>query len=531
MADMRPGSEQVPTPERLQGTAGGRLKAAIAGAVVVGIVAFGLVSGGAFGGGGERSASAAASAQADASAGTSNGGDSALGQASGPPSTSAAPEAPSGPTPSPFPYVAVDPTSPGLIAVVSDDGQLSTMDDGGGSRSVYLTPGVTFGFPAWSPDGSRIAITGQSADGTAIYVYAVGRRSQPTVIYRSADKPPFYLYWSPDGQSVTFLATEGNSIALRVAPADGSAPLDGSGLGSVLRIGAPLYFDWVDAKRLLLHIGLGADSFVGEMQPGSPVAPQPLPGTGTFRSASASDDGRYLAYVRSDSDLTGTLVIAARDGSAKHEIPVFGPTAFTFDPTGDRLAAIAAPQTPSQDPGVPLGPLKLIDARTGATKTLIDSAVVASFWSPDGKTIAAILPPRPGDDNVLADAGPGSGISLADATAPRPTGLLAMALAPQPTMGQAAAQAPGVAARLEFVDVATGKIRFERVIHLADHFVNELLPYFDQYALSHSLWSPDSRSILLPLVSAAGRDQLSVVGADGWDARAIADGDSGFWSP
>ncbi len=65
---------------------------------------------------------------------------------------------------------------------------------------------------------------------------------------------------------------------------------------------------------------------------------------------------------------------------------------------------------------------------------------------------------------------------------------------------------------------------------MADHFVNELLPYFDQYALSHSLWSPDSRAILLPLVSAAGRDQLVVVPADGSDARAIADGDSGFWS-
>ncbi len=424
----------------------------------------------------------------------------------------------------------VDPTSPGLIAVVSDDGRLSTMDDGGGSRAEYLMPGVVLGFPAWSPDGTRIAVTGQSAEGTGIYVFAIGRRYQPSTIYFSSDKPPFYLYWTPDGQSVTFLATEGGSIALRVAPADGSAPLDGSADGSILQVGAPLYFDWVDAKRLLVHVGLGAQAFAGEVGPDGVPVQQALPGTGTFRSPSVSHDGRYLAYVRSDSDLSGTLVIAARNGSAKHELPVFGPTAFTFDPKGDRLAAIAAPKTPAQDPGVPIGPLKLIDARTGATRTLIDSAVVASFWSPDGKTIAAILPPRPGDDNVLADAGPGSGLNLAEATAPRPTGLLAMAMAPQPTFGPAAAPAPGVAARLEFVDVKTGKIRFERVIHLADHFVNELLPYFDQYALSHSLWSPDSRSILLPLVSAAGRDQLTVVPADSSDIRAIADGDSGFWS-
>ncbi len=395
MADLRPEPE-VPTPEKLQGAAGGRVKAAIAGVAVVGIVVFGLVSGGAFGGGGERSASAAsAAADASAAASASDSGPDAA-------SASGAPDAT--PEPTPYPYVAVDPTSPGLIAVVTDDGRLSTMDDGGGSRAEFLMPGVVLGFPAWSPDGTRIAVTGQSAEGTGIYVFAIGRRYQPSTIYLSSDKPPFYLYWTPDGQSVTFLATEGGSIALRVAPADGSAPLDGSAADSVIQVGAPLYFDWVDSKRLLVHVGLGAQAFAGEVGPDGVPVQQALPGTGIFRSASASDDGRYVAYVRSESDLAGTLVIAARDGSTKREIPVFGPTAFTFDPKGDRLATIAAPKTPAQDPGVPLGPLKLIDARTGASRTLIESPVIASFWSPDGKTIAAILPPRPGDDNVLAGA-------------------------------------------------------------------------------------------------------------------------------
>ena len=37
-------------------------------------------------------------------------------------------------------------------------------------------------------------------------------------------------------------------------------------------------------------------------------------------------------------------------------------------------------------------------------------------------------------------------------------------------------------------------------IKLADLFVNQVLPYFDQYALSHRFWSPDSRSLVLPIV-------------------------------
>jgi hypothetical protein len=57
------------------------------------------------------------------------------------------------------------------------------------------------------------------------------------------------------------------------------------------------------------------------------------------------------------------------------------------------------------------------------------------------------------------------------------------------------------------------------------------LPYFDQYALSHRLWSPDSASILLPLVDTNGRTQLVAVPADDTDGRPIADGVSGFWSP
>ena len=61
-------------------------------------------------------------------------------------------------------------------------------------------------------------------------------------------------------------------------------------------------------------------------------------------------------------------------------------------------------------------------------------------------------------------------------------------------------------------------------------FVNELLPYFDQYALSHRLWAPDSASILLPVVDASGRTQVTLVPADGTDSRPIAEGVSGFWS-
>ena len=475
MTDHDPEPAPEPATERVRGE-GARLKAAVALAAAASVVLIGLVTAGLFG---ARDDGLPTASPSDARASRS-------------------------PTP---------PSSPGRIAVVDDGGALSTMDADGGSRVSYPMPGVVFGFPAWSPDGSRIAVTGQGADDTAIYVFTVATDDGPTVIYRSADRPPFYLYWTPDGRAVTFLATESASISLRIAPADGSAQLDGSGTGSILRRGAPLYFDWLDAGRLLLHVGLGSGAFVGEVGPdGAPIA-QPLPGTGIFRSASVSPDGGYIAYVRSETEVTGRLVVASRDGSVTHELPVAGPAAFVFDPTGDRLATISADKPVDPSVGLPIGPLRIIDAASGATQMLLNAPIVAFFWSPDGRTIATIQPSSPGDDNVAA----GPGFILAGAVEPR-------------SRAAAGAQAPGIAVRLRFVDASSGKVRADRRVRLADHFVNQLLPYFDQYALSHSLWSPDSESLLIPLVGATGHNQLVAVPADGSDPRPVADGDKGFWS-
>ena len=250
------------------------------------------------------------------------------------------------------------PTSPGLIAVVDDGGQLWTMDDGGNFRVRYPGPGIVFGFPAWSPDGTKIAVVGQGLDDTGIYVFNVqpggfevppmitaSSGPDPVVIYRSADRPPFYLSWTPDGKAVGFLASEAVGISLRIAPADGSAPLDGSDPASIVRIGAPFYFDWLDAKRLLVHIDVGAAAFTGEVGLDGKSVRTALKGSGQFRSASHSRNGRYVAFVRSETDGSESLVVAARDGSSSHRIPVFGTAAFTFNPAGDTLAVIAAKES------------------------------------------------------------------------------------------------------------------------------------------------------------------------------------------
>ena len=98
-------------------------------------------------------------------------------------------------------------------------------------------------------------------------------------------------------------------------------------------------------------------------------------------------------------------------------------------------------------------------------------------------------------------------------------------------MPSAATPAPAAEVRLAFIDVATGAVRSEQVVQPAVGFVDRVLPYFDQYALSHRVWAPDSTSVVLPLADGTGRTHVVVVPADGSDARTIANGEAAFWSP
>jgi TolB protein len=408
------------------------------------------------------------------------------------------------------------PMAAGRVAVVDGGDTLRTFDAAGGTASA-TAPGASLGFPAWSPDGTRIADVAQSGDGSAVDVFSVtpaGLAGRATTIYQSPNELPFYLYWTPDSRRVSFLTTEGAGLALRVVPADAAAPLSGHDTRSVLRRGAPLYLDWVGAERVLLHVGAGASAFTGQVGLDGAAFGPPVGGTGAFRAASLSRDGRWVAYASAPRGAVGQIVVARADGSARDTIPAYGPAAMLFDPAGDILATIAAdaPAAPAVD--LPFGPLRLVDPASGAVRTLLPHSVLAFFWAPDGRTIAALRLVAAGSTPVAA----GGSVTQADAR---------VAAAASPSASPPAA--PTV--ELDFVDVATGAIRAARPVDLGDAFVSELLPYFDQYALSHRLWSPDGTALVLPLVSSNGDTVVTVIPADGTDPRPIATGIAGFWSP
>lgn len=401
----------------------------------------------------------------------------------------------------------------GSIAAVRADAGLTLVAADGRERDLTEPGSVSLAFPAWSPDGTALAtsVVGRGTTTIAI-IRPADARPVPTVVYRNAEHGAFYLSWTPDGRQVSFLANDGDLVTLGIAAEAGAEPVTEVGPGSLVRRGAPLYFDWIDPDRLLLHVGTGPDAFLGEVGRDGIEIGATIDDPGGFRSAEVSADGRFVTWVRGEAD-HGVVVVAGRPDGPERTVPVFGLTAVSFDPVADLVASIGADAAGGPDPGFPIGPLRLIDAGTGETRTLLDGAVLAFFWSPDGRTIAALRLQPAGGSTAAVPATP---FRLARAGGP---------------LTLASPSAVPTEPHLLFVDVATGDVRSDRVVHPGSRFVSEYLPYFDQYGLSHRLWSADGSLFLLPIAAADGGTRVVALPPDGSGSPFTLVADAAFWSP
>jgi WD40 repeat protein len=406
------------------------------------------------------------------------------------------------------PRASTAPSGGGRIAVVDGAGHLRTVDAAGGAERRYDLAGLPSGFPAWSPDGEHLATVAVDGGDTALFVLddapsAATSGGLPDPVYRSPDEAPFYLYWSPDGRQLTFLTTEPDGLALRAVPADGSSP------DAIVRRGAPMYWAWTADDRILLHAGGdGPDAYVGELGLNGSESRRAAVVPGQFQAPAVSADGQRRAYVIStaepEPDIRSMVILVedGRDGSIRR-VAVRGPTALGWSPGQGGLGFIA----PRQRDGLPVGSLEILDPASSQPRLLLDGDVLAFFWSPDGSAVAALALPT-GQPRQVAS------IRALPDGASRP-----------------AAAAEGDTLELSIVAADDGAVLLQRPVRLSETFVNQLLPYFDQYALSHHLWAPDSSALVLPLVDDAGQPQVTIVPRDGGEPRFLGDGAIAFWGP
>lgn len=344
--------------------------------------------------------------------------------------------------------------------------------------------------PTFSPDGSQIAYSSvQHEGGGATYginAYDLNRRAA-TGIFQSSDRP-IYFFWLPDGR-LFFLASDGESLKLILAQAREARPV------RLLLTGLPLFFDWRQTSSdLAFHYvpvqGAGPEQ-IGLMSVtdhDQRVVKAISKGRAPFRGPAWSPDGSHLAYVIDNKNGQSALMLANADGSAPKPMVGLAPTttAFVWAPDSRHVAF----STLKQEGKMSYDGVNLLDIGSGNIGTLVSDPVIAYNFSPDGRWLAYIGTTETSNTwNVIAAGG-------------------------------------GKERRLcSFVATGAESIAYQ---------------VFDQYALSHRIWSPDSRALVFAgVMLKEGQAQAAampppsvwVLPVDGGAPRSVADGSIAFWSP
>jgi TolB protein len=380
------------------------------------------------------------------------------------------------------------------IAFVDSAGRLGTVAPDGSDSRLLTGAGAVYQFPAWAPDGDRIAAVGVDGSEGGVYVWADEENALRGDLFTSSMRPPIYLYWSPDSRQVSFLANDRSSLGLWLAEADGASP------ARQIASGQPFYWDWGQSSdQLFIHSGgLGDDAQLAFLDAASQQTWDNVASPGLFQAPGVSAGGRYLAYAQADAN-EFQVVIEDRRSGRRSAVPHRGLAALGWSPTEQRLAFTS----PRIDQLTSAGPLRLLDGATGQVTTLVQDTVFAFFWSPDGRRIAYLTVESGGNS-------PGAG---------RPAGL-----ASQPT------QRGRLSLRLWVVDVASGQQQPLLSLRPSPIFLSQFIPFFDQYALSHRLWSPASDALVLPMMDGNGNSAIHVVSVESGEATRVAEGTMAFWS-
>ncbi len=377
------------------------------------------------------------------------------------------------------------------IAYITPLGQLAIMQADGSNQLILSGDAERLQFPAWSPDGNKLAAIGADANGGFVRIYDEALKA--TEVYRSSQQPPFYLYWSPDSSKLGFLANHPTGIALHVASETQDAYL--------LMTGAPYYWDWFNnSDDIFIHSGFtGPTARLGFSSTREASFIDNLAPPGRFQSPGISHDERFLAYAELHPTRGPQVVVESRrdldSEPSRREVQHRGLAALSWSPSANLLAIMS----PEQDSPHFYGSLRLLDAETGLLETLSRNLSIAYFWSPDGRYLAYLSPagqssPSIGDSNL-----------------------------------QTIQQRDTLALELYIIDLNTGSEDLLSIFIPSPLFLAQFLPFFDQYALSHRIWSPTSDALALPILSPAGQPTISIFTLDGTVAT-LPEGDTPFWN-
>ncbi|MCB0166421.1 MAG: hypothetical protein KDI79_19480 [Anaerolineae bacterium] len=402
------------------------------------------------------------------------------------------------------------------IAYIDPQGQLNTIDPTGQGWHQLTQEALTFQFPTWAPDGSHLSVIGGNGQSAAIY--AIKDQSLPAPfqkLYFSQSQLPFYLYWAPDSQVISFLASHStHGVGLHLVSLTDEP-------STLLATGQPLFWDWTpEGDQILMHSGVTHPdarlALIDVRRSG--VIGENIARPGLFQAPGIAPSGRYWAYAEIDDYDNGQLVVEEIATQERIDIPYEGAVALNWSPTRDQLAFI----TPSTSVRRYYGALHLLDPTAKSVRLAVDAVVLAFFWSPNGQYIAYLTMADVPHPSAPIETGPrlnGHHNGPFKANGRPDTSHQTDLFKPLETLSL----------DLWSLDVATLTSHKVATIEPSSLFMNQFLPFFDQYALSHRLWSPDSQALVLP-IKKAGVSEITVAAIDGAQPVTLAPGEIAFWS-
>ena len=389
------------------------------------------------------------------------------------------------------------------IAVVSADGAVSSLrPDGSGQRPISEGDGY-FTWPTWSPDGRMVAYSGivQNALGqpvTTLFLRDMASEESRALLESApgftgllADGVVHYPLWSPDGRELAFIAaTRERGLTLYLDDVT-----DAYGPVSILDKG-PLWMSWSsDSTSLAVH--RAEEHFVVRAGGGNArrIIPTPLRSQAYRVPAWVPKLDEFNAVKSATGAAFGLYAVPASDpGSAVPLVGVSPNAAFLWAADGSRLAIADEVRPVIYGNAVMFmyRQLRVFDSANFEIDVNVNENIVSFFWSPDSSKIAYAT--------LLGSSG---------------------------------------ALRWTLLDVESGD-RSPLVDFLPSSDQLTMFQFFDQYAYSHRIWSPDSRYLVFAgtlsevAVTAGNRASGRVFILDTGPMRSvqpITDGELAFWSP
>jgi TolB protein len=369
------------------------------------------------------------------------------------------------------------------LLVQGVDGNLFTIRPDGSDRvplTNHATSLLQYTQPTWSPTGQKVAWS-ELDNRTGELKSALVVSHFNGLMREHIDTPfaPFYLHWSPDGAHLAYLSNwldinqTSPTIALRLVDFEAT----GEKINTLVE-GQPLYLTWSPASdRLLIHIDNDRLEFWDVEGDGTALAPT----FAAFPAPQWSSDGNQLLYALGEPGVQ-QLVLADPEGNLTQEITDFSETiSFSMSPTGD---AVAYAITPPNVGTAAFGPLYVVDLASARTRELTSKPVMAFFWSPDGSKLAYLVTDE--SENILRLRW-----QVWDGDESKPYA----AMVPSRT------------------------------------FLQAYLIFFDQYARSMTIWSPDSSAFAYAALDPVAGNNIWVQRLEEDEPQKVGRGVFVAWSP